>query len=336
MKNNISFSRYLLLIGVVAVSIAISSGAQAQVAAPSISSIVASSTASGTAATVSWTTDQPADSQIQYGVNIFYGASTTLNTVLVTSHSQTLFGLTPDTTYHFQVFSANASGTMATSSDQIFVTSGTSTGTTTATSTPIFVSINATSTASGTAATVSWVTDVLSDSQVVYGVNTFYGALTTPDLSLVTNHSQIIFGLSPGTTYHYQVVSSNASGTATSSDQIFVTSGTSTATSTATTTATSTPTNGGITSHSTGRVRQIVGVNGQPYIFIINISNGMRSNYVIELQNKLRSLGYFTYPVTTGYFGPITLASVRAFQYAHNIPITGFVGPLTRAALNSI
>jgi peptidoglycan hydrolase-like protein with peptidoglycan-binding domain len=35
----------------------------------------------------------------------------------------------------------------------------------------------------------------------------------------------------------------------------------------------------------------------------------------------------------TGWFGPKTLASVRAFQAKHKIPTTGNVGPLTWAAL---
>src|SRR6185369_15438365 len=37
----------------------------------------------------------------------------------------------------------------------------------------------------------------------------------------------------------------------------------------------------------------------------------------------------------TGYFGSITKAAVMAYQTAHGISATGFVGPLTRASLNS-
>lgn len=35
----------------------------------------------------------------------------------------------------------------------------------------------------------------------------------------------------------------------------------------------------------------------------------------------------------TGYFGPETEASVKAWQAAHGVPATGFVGPMTRAAI---
>lgn len=38
----------------------------------------------------------------------------------------------------------------------------------------------------------------------------------------------------------------------------------------------------------------------------------------------------------TTFFGPATMAAVKAFQKAHGIEATGFVGPLTRAELNAV
>ena len=35
----------------------------------------------------------------------------------------------------------------------------------------------------------------------------------------------------------------------------------------------------------------------------------------------------------TGWYGPLTTASVRAFQRAHAVPTTGNVGPLTWSKL---
>ena len=35
----------------------------------------------------------------------------------------------------------------------------------------------------------------------------------------------------------------------------------------------------------------------------------------------------------TGWFGPLTLGAVRAFQHAHAVPVTGNVGALTWAQL---
>jgi len=37
----------------------------------------------------------------------------------------------------------------------------------------------------------------------------------------------------------------------------------------------------------------------------------------------------------TEYFGILTIAAVKKYQALHNIPETGFVGPLTRAALSA-
>jgi len=85
-----------------------------------------------------------------------------------------------------------------------------------------------------------------------------------------------------------------------------------------------------VSTSSTGG--QVLGAS--TYAFNANAGLGHQTNDVKELQNRLRTLGFFTFPTSTGYFGPITLAAVKAFQTANGIPATGFVGPLTRAALN--
>ena len=54
---------------------------------------------------------------------------------------------------------------------------------------------------------------------------------------------------------------------------------------------------------------------------------------VIELQKKLKSLGFFTSSIT-GYFGKQTQSAVKKFQKAHNLLQVGYVGPSTRVALN--
>ena len=56
---------------------------------------------------------------------------------------------------------------------------------------------------------------------------------------------------------------------------------------------------------------------------------------VRELQELLKCLGYFPADqAITGYFGPITEEAVKKFQSANDIDTFGYVGPLTRAALN--
>jgi hypothetical protein len=59
---------------------------------------------------------------------------------------------------------------------------------------------------------------------VDYGTTTAYGASTTLDGTLVSNHSQALSGLSPSTVYHYRVRSTDAAGnTAVSGDATFAT-----------------------------------------------------------------------------------------------------------------
>ena len=75
--------------------------------APVISNIQTSVTAAS--ATITWTTDQAASSQVNYGVTTTYTSSSTLAPTLTTSHSVTLNNLMPGTTYNFDVMSANVS-----------------------------------------------------------------------------------------------------------------------------------------------------------------------------------------------------------------------------------
>lgn len=78
---------------------------------------------------------------------------------------------------------------------------------------------------------------------------------------------------------------------------------------------------------------QVLGAS--TFNFTTNLSLGSSGNDVMELQKLLTQLGLYTGPIN-GSFGPVTLAAVRAFQLKYGLPATGFVGPLTRAELNSL
>ncbi|MBI2151009.1 MAG: hypothetical protein HYU27_10470, partial [Acidobacteria bacterium] len=67
-------------------------GSGSDTTAPVISN-VASSSVSSNGATITWTTDEPSDSQVEYGTTTAYGNSTPLDPSLVTSHTQTLSAL---------------------------------------------------------------------------------------------------------------------------------------------------------------------------------------------------------------------------------------------------
>ena len=170
--------------------------------APDVISAVNATNITSTSATITWTTSQAATSQVEYGTTAAYGSLTTLNSSLVTSHSVTLSGLTPGTTYNYAVLSANSSNVLATSANFIF---------TTPTPAPVISAVSVTNITS-TSATVTWTTDQTSNSQVEYGTTASYGSLSTLNNALVTSHSVTITGLTPGTTYNYAAVSTNASG----------------------------------------------------------------------------------------------------------------------------
>jgi peroxiredoxin len=98
--------------------------AQAPTTALAISGIKVSNI-TDLSATISWQTDQPATSQLEYGTTDAYGSATPLDEKLTTSHSVTLAGLKPSTAYHFKVKSKDASGNEVASQDQPFTTRST-------------------------------------------------------------------------------------------------------------------------------------------------------------------------------------------------------------------
>ena len=83
---------------------------------------VASSATTSSQATISWSTDVPSDSLIQYGVTTSYGSTTSRNPTLVTAHTMTITGLQASSLYHFRVRSRDSGGIEGVSSDYSFTT----------------------------------------------------------------------------------------------------------------------------------------------------------------------------------------------------------------------
>ena len=96
---------------------------------PPIISNVQASGISSSGATISWNTNENSDTQVEYGLTSSYGSQTTLNSNLVTSHSQTLSGLQAGVLYHYKVKSKDAAGNLAISGDNVFTTSSVGGGT---------------------------------------------------------------------------------------------------------------------------------------------------------------------------------------------------------------
>ncbi len=84
-------------------------------------------------------------------------------------------------------------------------------------------------------------------------------------------------------------------------------------------------------------IASIAGAQG--YTFSTNLTVGSTGADVVALQTWLIANGYSIPAIASGaaskgYFGAQTQTAVKAYQAAKGIPSTGFVGPLTRGALN--
>ena len=149
-------------------------GKEADTTPPAISA-VADSGITSSGATITWTADEAATSQVEYGLTTSYGSTTTADTSLVTSHSVSLSGLSTATPYHYRVKSKDASDNEAVSGDYTFTTAAPPD------TTPPVISAVAASSITTSAATISWTTDEPATSHVEYGLTTSYGSTTTLD-----------------------------------------------------------------------------------------------------------------------------------------------------------
>ena len=89
---------------------------------PPVISSISTSNITSSGATISWTTNEPADTQVEYGLTTAYGSQTTLVTTLLTSHTATLTGLSASTLYHYRVKSKDAAGNLLVSPNFTFTT----------------------------------------------------------------------------------------------------------------------------------------------------------------------------------------------------------------------
>ncbi|HBI33866.1 MAG TPA: hypothetical protein DDY44_01795 [Candidatus Moranbacteria bacterium] len=182
--------------------------------APEISS-VSLANVTGESATITWNTDEKANSSVAYEAE---GASFTkmeadwlVNSDVAkytTSHSVVINNLVSDTKYLFTVMSTDAAGNIALSSQSALTTKQPST----------LSSIKVVSTALGQA-TITWSTGEASSSSVEYGLTTAYGQ-KKEDSSKVKEHQIILSELEPGETYHFRVKGQDAEGNIFSSSDI--------------------------------------------------------------------------------------------------------------------
>lgn len=89
--------------------------------APAISAMAAGNIGPS-GAVITWLTDKPATSQVEYGLGASYGQQSTVDSGLLTIHSITITGLSSGVTYHYRALSRNSSGVEGVSLDKTFLT----------------------------------------------------------------------------------------------------------------------------------------------------------------------------------------------------------------------
>lgn len=165
---------------------------------------------SATQAFISWDTNELSDSTVYYKESTVdpgtdpnsYDQSQGVPSV-VTDHQVALSLLSPNTQYYYLVQSTDAVGNTQTASVSGTFTTG---------SGPIISNVT-TPSIFNEEATVSWDTDIPSNSTVFYSTNSdMSGSSQIGSSVLVTDHSITIDGLAAGTRYYYYVASQDGDG----------------------------------------------------------------------------------------------------------------------------
>ena len=178
---------------------------------PVISSITVASVDT-TWAKITWSTDKDSDSVVQYSTSTDYG-STKSDATLTKTHSVTVTGLSPSTSYYFKVSSTDSALNVASqdknNSNQLltFTTAGG----------PVISNVRVLA-VNDQSATITWITDKDSSSKVDYSPSADFNGSSEAGTDSMTGqaatstsftHSVTLSNLTPGTTYYYYVKSSD-------------------------------------------------------------------------------------------------------------------------------
>jgi len=159
--------------------------------------------ASDCSAQITWGTDEPATSSVDYGPTASYG-STAGAVGLTQAHTVAITGLTPSSPCHYRVSSSDAAGNgPAQSADAAFATA--------APAPPSITAGPAAASIGSTSATLTWSTDEPSTSEVQYGTTMAYGQQESAP-GLTTAHAVTLTGLAPATLYHARALSTDGCG----------------------------------------------------------------------------------------------------------------------------
>ena len=194
--------------------------ADPDVSAPRIISGPAVAASDSISAIITWETDEPSNSLVQYGTsgtNWQTLTSSASDGDMVTQHSVTLTNLSPTTTYSYMVGSQDQEGNGPLVNGNGTNPSAVQTFTTTATidtAAPEISNMEMTF-ATDTTALITWTTNEPANSLAQYGLATGEWDdydYSESDADMKTEHSITITNLQPGTQYYFRIASTDAKG----------------------------------------------------------------------------------------------------------------------------
>lgn len=157
-------------------------------------------------ALIEWETDELSTGFVQFGLTVAYGSTASQATPFSTLHQVLVLGLAPSTTYQFRVgstdpylngptFSANGQFTTAASLD----------------STPPAITNVVATVLSTTSVEVTFSTNEASTTEFEWGPSPALGT-TLSDPVFAGFHTRTVTGLTPGSTFHFDITATDPSG----------------------------------------------------------------------------------------------------------------------------
>jgi hypothetical protein len=141
---------------------------------------------------IEFETQMPSIGRIDWGTTTGYGSSQQ-DAAPSLLHSFDLAPVTCNTTYHYRLTATAPGYNTGDTGDRILVAA-----------IPVDITNVDVTSVSPTSVTISWTTDLASDSMVEYGETTAYGSQVS-DPTMTTSHMLTLTGLSANTWYHYRI-----------------------------------------------------------------------------------------------------------------------------------